>query len=141
VSARSSVCPIDDLHPRELVPLDRAVGLDEFQMPVGTVSPGGSTRQITDEHAGGAGHPRSRERDLAGVVPRAAPLLIGRVGLILDDDEPQPWERSEDRSPLSHHHPDEPLPGPQERAVALRGRALAAEVHPVRSAKTQSGSW
>ena len=70
-----------------------------------SVLPGLERRRGGAQHAGRAEDRRTHHRDVAAVIHRRLTLLEGRLVLLVDHDEAQVRERSEDGRTRADHHP------------------------------------
>ena len=88
-----------------------------------TAVPGGQValgrRGCRGEHDDGTGQARPHDPDVAGVVPESLLLLVGRVVLLVDDDEAQAAERGEDGRARPDHHARAAVADPSPLVPAL----------------------
>ncbi len=132
--ARQLLPHVDDLRLRQLPPRDALRQRREAPRPPrrGMVALHG--RGGAPQHHGGAGEPRAGCGDLAGVVTGGVSLLVGRLVLLVDEDEAEVPHGGEDRRAGPDHDPapslgqPPPVIGPLPRAqAAVPHRDQAAE--------------
>ena len=97
--------------------LGKVPELGAFGLNVGPRFERGCGRAEQDRAAGGVG---SDDGDVAGVVAGELVLLVRRVVLLVDDDEPEVLDRCENRRPRADDHAGRAIQDARPRAVALR---------------------
>ena len=84
--------------------------------------------------------PAAVDREVARRVARPLLLLVGRIVLLVDDDQPRPWQRREDRHARAQHEVGAAGQRQQPVAQPLRRRqpAVQADQHPAGEARGEA---